>query len=111
MRTKIPRLLLLLLFFALLCRLLYPHTRFGFQYTFTPGAVARLNIKSATLKPGDKVTLRLTGIRKMARYSSSDFRIAYVTPGGTVHALSPGVAIISVTQGDDIYKCRITVAE
>ena len=45
----------------------------------------------------------------MATYSTSDFRIASVTPLGTVYAIRSGTAIISVRQGESVYKCRITV--
>ncbi len=100
---------ILFLFFVLLCRFLYPHTRFGYEDKWSTGFHGRLNIESATLKPGDRITVKVVGIKKMATYSTSDFRIASVTPLGTVYAIRSGTAIISVRQGESVYKCRITV--
>lgn len=101
--------LLLLVLFLLLCRFLYPHTRFGFREEILITSRQRLNIHEATLKPGEKIKVELVSIKKTAHYSTSDFRIAAVTPFGTVHALKPGTAIISVRQGNETYKCKITV--
>lgn len=100
---------ILILLFILLCRFLYPHTRFGYEDKWSTGFHDRLNIESATLKPGEHITVTVVGIKKTAAYSTSDFRIASVTPLGTVYAIRPGTAIISVRQGDSVYKCRITV--
>lgn len=101
----------LLILFLLLCRFLYPHTRFGYQEELDLLSHRNLNIHAATMKPGEKITVKLSGIKKMASYSTSDFRIATVSPSGTVHALNPGTAIISVKQGENTYRCKITVKD
>lgn len=100
---------LVLIFLILLCRFLYPHTRFGFKRELNTVSEKHLNVHTATLKPGEKISVKLVGIKKVAHYSSSDFRIASVTPSGTVHALAPGTAIIYVKQDSKTYKCRIDV--
>lgn len=102
--------LICLLILFLLCRFLYPHTRFGFTRDLDTPFKKRLNIESATLLPGETISLRLTGIKKTASYSSSDFRIASVSPLGTVHAHNPGTAVISVSQQGKTYHCKITVS-
>lgn len=100
---------ILILLFVLLCRFLYPHTRFGYTDKWSTGFHNRLNVESATMKPGERISVTIVGVKKTATYSTSDFRIASVTPFGTVYAIRPGTAIISVQQGDSVYKCRITV--
>lgn len=100
-----------LLVLLVLLRLLYPHTRFGFQNKWTLSVQPHLNVESATLKPGETIAVTLVGTKKAARYSTSDFRIASVTPFGTVCAIRPGTAVITVRQGDGVYKCKITVTK
>lgn len=102
---------ILLLVLLVLLRLLYPHTRFGFQDKWTLSVQPHLNVERATLKPGQTISVTLVGTKKTARYATSDFRIASVTPFGTVCAIRPGVAIITVRQDDHVYKCKITVAK
>ncbi len=101
---------ILLLALLLMIRFIYPHTRFGYRRSWSVGFSHRLNIESATLKPGEKVFVKIVGINKRAKYSSSDFRIASVSFRGVVYARQPGTAIISVREGSHIYKCRITVS-
>ena len=92
----------ILILFVLLCRFLYPHTRFGYQEELDLLSHRNLNIHAATMKPGEKFSVN---------YSTSDFRIATVSPFGTVHALNPGTAIIFVKQGECTYRCKITVKD
>ncbi|MCM1244283.1 MAG: hypothetical protein NC293_01410 [Roseburia sp.] len=101
--------LLFVLLFLLTLRFLYPFTRFGFQEKPNLISQKHLNIQSATLKPGETIHLKLTGIKRTAFYSSSDFRIASVSSSGTVHARNPGTAIIYVKQDSKTYRCRIRV--
>lgn len=100
---------ILLLALLLIIRFVYPYTRFGYHRSWSVGFRNRLNIESATLKPGEKVSVKIVGVNKRASYSSSDFRIASVSVFGIVYAHQPGTAIISVRQGGHIYKCRINV--
>ncbi len=100
---------ILLLAFILFCRLVYPYTRFGYVDKWTAGFQKHLNVESAQMKPGEKISISIRGVKKTASYSTSDFRIASVTPLGTVYAIQPGTAIISVRQDDKVYKCKITV--
>lgn len=101
--------LVVFIFLLLLCRFLYPHTRFGYVSPINPASGTHLNIQSATMKPGEKLSLKLVSIKKIAHYSSSDFRIASVSATGTVHALNPGTVIIFVRQGTETYRCKIKV--
>lgn len=102
---------LCLLVFFLLCRFLYPYTRFGYVDRWNTGFHGRLNTESATLKPGEHISLEIVGVKKTASYSTSDFRIATVTPLGTVYAIRCGTAIITVRQGEEVYRCKITVRQ
>lgn len=103
--------LLILITLILLFRFLYPHTRFGFKSELNMVSGKHLNVQTATLRPGEKISIKLAGIKKAAYYSSSDFRIASVSPSGTVHALKPGTAIIYVKQDSKTYKCKINVVK
>ena len=103
--------ILILLVLILICRFLYPHTRFGYHKKLIFPLKKHLNVSQAELKPGQSIHIKLEGPRKIAHYSSSDFRIASVTSSGTVYALSPGIAIISVRQDSKTYKCKITVSK
>lgn len=102
---------ILLLVLLVLLRLLYPYTRFGFHDKWTLSVQPHLNVDSITLKPGETTSVTLIGTKKAARYSTSDFRIASVSLFGTVYAIQPGTAIITVRQGDRIYKCKVTVVK
>lgn len=100
--------ILLSLLLLLLCRLLYPHSRFGYFDSF-PETGRRLNVESATLAPGETLSVHLTGIYRIANYSSSNSRIADVNSFGTIEAKRPGTAIIFVEHNDDVYRCKIQV--
>lgn len=100
---------LILLIFILLWHFLYPHSRIGYHKPLKTAPGHRLNIQSATLAPGEKIAVYPLGIRRFARYSSSNSRIADVNFFGTVKAKHSGTAIISVKYNGKTYRCRITV--
>ncbi len=102
---------LLLLIFLLIIRLLYPHSRFGYQNSPLPENGRHLNVETVTLAPGEKVSVYLVGILRIANYSSSDFRVADVNSFGTVEAKRPGTAIIYVEKDEKTYRCKIKVQE
>lgn len=107
---KNPIMLFLSVFLLiLLCHFLYPHSRFGYHTPprSTPGH--GLNIRTATLAPGERISIHPLGIRRFASYSSSNSRIADVNFLGTVEAKRNGTAIIYVKHKGKTYHCRITV--
>ncbi len=108
-RRLIPPVLLILLVLLVVCRFLYPHTKLAYFQTIELPFQKHLNVQSAHMRCGEQLHLKLNGLYRRARYSSSDFRIASVSFSGTVTALKPGTAIIYVTQGKTTYRCKITV--
>lgn len=105
MKKAIP----ILILFLLVCRFLYPHTRFAHKKDLSSIFDKKLNCHKITLETGEKFVLKPEKLRQLAKYSSSDFRIASVSPSGTVRAHSPGTAIIYVKQGNETYRCKVLV--
>ncbi len=82
----------------------------GVKKTFTVTVKnPRLNATSKTLKKGKTFTIKVTGKIGKAAFKSSDKKIASVTSGGKVKAVSKGKAIITVTANGVKLKCKITV--
>ncbi len=88
---------------------MYPHTRFAHRTEVFERFERQLNVQECTLEVGETISLRLEGFRRMARFSSSDFRVASVTPGGKVHARAPGTVVITAKYHEHSYHCKITV--
>ncbi len=104
------RYFLLFLLFLIACHTLYPHSRFGYHQSPFTDTEQHLNIQTATLAPGETISVYLVKIRRIASYSSSNSRIADVNSFGTVEAKRPGTAIIYVSQDNNTYRCKITVS-
>ena len=82
---------------------------YGVDYEpFGPGSSRKMNKAKATLNPGQKVTLKVTGTSKKAKWSSSNAKVAKVSKG-KVTAVKKGKATIKAKVGKKTYTCKITV--
>ena len=70
-------------------------------------AAVKMNKAKATLYPGQKVTLKVTGTSKKAKWSSSNAKVAKVSKG-KVTAVKKGKATIKAKVGKKTYTCLFT---
>jgi len=70
---------------------------------------ASLSRKAATIGAGQKVTLKVKGTSKKAKWSSSKKSVATVSSKGVVTGKKHGTATISAKVSGKTYKCKITV--
>ena len=85
---------------------------------FTPVTGITLNHSSASLVPGDTLSLAATilpsgATEKSVTWSSNSTSVATVTQSGVVTAVSPGTAVIKVTSIDNASataSCTVTVS-
>ena len=106
-RNKTTKRILAFIFsFALVFSLLGSKGDFRFVQ-----AAKRLSInkKSATLKVGKSVKLKIKGTKKKVKWSSSKKNIAVVNAKGKVTAKSPGTAKITAKTGGRKLVCKVTV--
>lgn len=82
----------------------------GISYsTGTVQAKTALNKKKLTLTVGKTATLKLKGIKKKPKWTSSNKKVATVTAKGKVKAKKVGKATITAKLGKKKYKCKVTV--
>ncbi len=72
-------------------------------------AKTRLNKTKLTISVGQKVTLKVKGSRKKAKWSSSNKKVATVSRKGKVRAKKAGKTTITAKVGKKKYRCKITV--
>lgn len=72
-------------------------------------AKIKLNKTSISLQKGKTYTLKVTGTKKKAKWSSNKKTIATVTKKGKVTAKKPGTAVITAKIGKKKYKCKVKV--
>ena len=72
-------------------------------------AKTRLNKTKLTISVGQKVTLKVKGSRKKAKWSSSNKKVATVSRKGKVRAKKTGKTTITAKVGKKKYRCKITV--
>ena len=72
-------------------------------------ASVRINRKSASMKKGQKVTLKMSGTKKKVSWSSSKKKVATVSKKGVVKAVNSGKATITAKVGGKKYICKVTV--
>ncbi len=70
-----------------------------------------LNKDNIVMVKGDTFQLRINGINKRVKYSTTDFRIAWVSPLGKIHALQTGKAFINAKVDEKTIKCRVRVID
>ena len=76
---------------------------------FTARAAAKLSKTKATLYNGKTLKLKLTGVKKAVKWSSSDTSVAKVDQKGVVTAKKAGKATITAQADGRKYTCLITV--
>ena len=89
--------------------LLFPYTRFAHSDDFSVFSSPGLNYENVTLTEGESFYLHVKGPKRIASYSTSNFKVAHVTSTGKVNCLNQGVAIITVKHGDENFTCKVKV--
>lgn len=72
-------------------------------------AKTRLNKTKLTISVGQKVTLKVKGSRKKAKWSSSNKKVVTVNQKGRVQAKRAGNATVTAKIGKKRYRCKIHV--
>ena len=72
-------------------------------------SAAKINRKSASMKKGQSLQLKVSGTKKKASWKSSKKSVATVSKKGVVKAVAPGKATITAKFGGKKYTCKITV--
>lgn len=72
-------------------------------------AKIQMNKKKVTIKAGKKVTLKIKGTKKRAKWSSSKKSVATVSQKGVVKAKKAGKAVITAKIGKKKCTCKVTV--
>lgn len=74
-----------------------------------PISAASINKKKVTVCTGQTIQLKVNGVKKKAKWTSSNKTIATVTSKGKVTAKKKGKAVITAKVGNKKYKCTVTV--
>ncbi len=72
-------------------------------------AAVKLNKKSITLLKGQSSTLKITGTKKKAKWSSNKKSVVSVSSKGKIVAKKIGKATVTAKIGKKSYKCTVTV--
>ena len=72
-------------------------------------AAGKINKKKATLKVGQTLQLKVTGIKGKVKWTSSKKSVATVSSKGRVKAKKKGSATITAKVGKKKYTCKVTV--
>ncbi|HIR27934.1 MAG TPA: Ig domain-containing protein [Candidatus Choladousia intestinigallinarum] len=72
-------------------------------------AAVKLNKKAVTLIKSQSATLKISGTKKKAKWSSSKKSVATVTQTGKVTAKKKGATVITAKIGSKKYTCKVTV--
>ena len=80
-----------------------------FTNTATVQAATKINKKSATMYVGQTTTLKISGTKTKAKWSSSNKSIATVNSKGKVTAKKKGKVKITAKVGKKKYTCKVTV--
>lgn len=78
-------------------------------FEIAEAASVALNKREITLYIDNAFTLKLNGVTKGIKWSSSNKAIAIVTSSGKVTGVKKGSAIITATLGSKKYTCKVTV--
>lgn len=103
--------LLYLAIFAVICRIILPHTSVFYRSNLLDPFLHRINREDVTLIKGEEFRLRSNRFNQRVTYRTTDFKVADVNFLGTVTALRPGTAFIIVKYSDKELKCRVRVVE
>lgn len=88
---------------------IYEKTSIFYRSRILLAGQLHLNKQSIVLKKGEQFQLKLNGINKRVAYSSTDFKVAYVSLSGKIYALKTGNATIIAKIGEKTCKCRVNV--
>lgn len=77
--------------------------------TIPVSAAVKISNKSITLIAGQKKTIKVTGTKKKAKWSTSKSSVATVTQSGVVTAKKKGTATITAKIDSKKYTCKVTV--
>jgi uncharacterized protein YjdB len=111
MKHKILKILFYIILGILVSYLIYPYTSFYYYKPLFIPFSQRLNRTDVILEKGESFKLYVVGVNKRAKFSSTDFKVAYVNLHGKVSAHKIGRAVIRVKVKNKILKCRIRVIE
>lgn len=105
----IIRIIFVIALLMLVLYLIIPNSRFYYMNgTFLPFS-NRLNERDLIMVPGETFKLRVQRLNTRVSFSSLDFKVAGVTPLGTVVAFRPGKTFIRVKYDDKELTCRVRV--
>lgn len=74
-----------------------------------PVSAASINKKKVTICTGQIIQLKVNGVKKKARWTSSNKSVATVTQKGKVSAKKKGTTIVTAKIGKKKYTCKVTV--
>ena len=77
--------------------------------TATIQAATKISKRSVTMYVGQTTTLKITGTKTKAKWSSSNKSIAAVNSKGKITAKKKGKATITAKVGKRKYTCKVTV--
>lgn len=72
-------------------------------------AAVKLNKTKATIYVGSSTTLKVSGTKSKAKWSTSNKKVATITSKGKVTAKKAGTATITAKVSGKKYTCKITV--
>lgn len=86
-----------------------PYTSIGFLNKIKTPFELKFQKQVFEMYVGETLNLRVNRINVRVKYSSSDFKLAYVNTSGKVTALKPGTVIIYGKIGSDTISCKIKI--
>jgi len=97
---------------VLLWYLIIPRTSIYFRDDMDTPLSARFHVEDLVMVKGEAFKLRVIGtINERIKFSSTDFKVAYVNIFGKVFALRTGTTVIKAKYDDVVLKCRVRVVD
>lgn len=94
---------------ALIFVLILPYTSLYHRSAISDSFYVRANTSPIYLVKGERYQIHLFGIKKIATYSSQNFRVASVNKNGTVRANKCGRTVIVIKRGKKVLKRKVYV--
>lgn len=112
-QSNLLKIIMNIVFYILLVLLIgfiiFPYTSFYYKERFINPFSMKLNVSSVVLEEGEYFRLHVNRINKRVKYSSTDFKVAYVSINGKIHAKHKGSAIIKAKVDGKVLKCKVKV--